>query len=234
MNINHITFSPEVSTLCLYFHGCNFECKACIRKKTLKDVHLHKISSEIRNNNINLEEVINKIRTLEPKKIIFLGGEPSIDPELPSLLAESKALDCYNIILTNGFRLPELKNIDEMQISIKAITYSLHTDFTGKSNKTVLKNFVKVYNSGIRLRAESIFIPDYIDYVEISKIAEFIAGVDKNIPYRIDGYVKVADLYRKPSPEEVEKAADIARTYLRNVSCLRGDEKLRSEVVEVL
>ncbi len=131
MNINHITFSPEVSTLCLYFHGCNFKCKACIRKKTLKDVHLHKISSEIRNNNINLEEVINKIRTL-------------------------------------------------------------------------------------------------------SKIAEFIAGVDENIPYRIDGYVKVADLYRKPSPKEVEKAAAIARNYLRNVTCLRGDEKLCSQVVEIL
>ncbi|MBU4373354.1 MAG: hypothetical protein KJ714_02710 [Euryarchaeota archaeon] len=61
-----------------------------------------------------------------------------------------------------------------------------------------------------------------------------MASVDKRIPYRIDRYVKVFDLYRKPSPIEVEKAADIARTYLRNVSCLRGDEKLRSEVVEVL
>ena len=166
MNINHITFFPEASTLCLYFHGCNFKCKACIRKKTLKDVHLHKIS-KIKNKNISLEEVVSKIKILEPKKIIFLGGEPSIDPELPDLLAEIKALGCFNVVLTNGFRLPELENIDEMQVSIKAITNSLHKDFTGKSNKTVLKNFVKVYNSGTRLRAESIFIPEYIDYVRL-------------------------------------------------------------------
>ena len=39
---------------------------------------------------LDLEEVIDNLRNLEVEKVVFMGGEPTIDPEL------------YNILLTNG------------------------------------------------------------------------------------------------------------------------------------
>ena len=132
-------------------------------------------------------------------------------------------------------RLPSLKDIDEVVFSIKAATDSLHRYYTGKSNKTALQNFVKLNESGISLRAESIFIPEYIDHLEIENIAKFIAGVNQNIPYRIDAYLPIGNNpWRRPAIEEMEAAVSVARQYLTEVSCLTGNEKLKHEVIRIV
>ena len=97
-----------------------------------------------------------------------------------------------------------------------------------------LRNFVRLNQSGVRLRAESIFIPEYIDFLEIENIARFIGGVNKAIPYRIDAYIPVGDSpWRRPTPEEVEQAATVAKRHLLNVSHLTGNEDLKFEVLRI-
>jgi len=226
MNIYHITYAPTTKTVCLYFWGCNFDCRGCIRKKDLRDIHL----------NHNLKEVIDNLRNLEIEKVVFMGGEPTIDPQLQEL---AESIHCefhaYNVLLTNGFFLPSLDDVDEVCLSLKAHSNTLHKDFTGKSNKKVLENFVNLYRSGVRLRSESILIPNYIGCDEIENIARFIASVDPSIPYRIDAYNPVPETpWRAPTKEEVESAVNIARKYLRNVSCLKGEESLKYEVVSIV
>lgn len=238
MNVYHITYAPATKTVCLYFWGCNFNCRGCIRKKDLQDIHL--------NPNCHLptakpllldsKEVIDNLRNLEIEKVVFMGGEPTIDPQLQEL-AEliHDEYHTHNVLLTNGFFLPSLEDIDEVCLSIKAYTNAIHRDFTGKSNHKVLENFKRLYHSTVRLRSESILIPNYIDCEEIENIAKFIASVDPNIPYRIDAYIPVPEApWRAPMREEVESAANIARKYLRNVSCLKGDESSKYEVVRIV
>jgi len=243
MNIYHITYAPTVKTVHLHFWGCNLSCRACLRLKEIYNCHLKETREGISNKErktaetsqrfLDLEEVMEVFGGLEVRTVIFMGAEPAIDPELPQL-AESlhKKFRSYNILLTNGFKLIDLEHIDEVVFSIKAVTDSLHCHYTGKSNKKALENFVRLNQLGIRLRAESIFIPEYIDFLEIENITRFIGGVNKTIPYRIDAYIPVGDNpWRRPTPEEMEEAVSVAGRHLGNVSCLKGNEELKYEVV---
>jgi len=245
MNIYHITYAPTVKTVHLHFWGCNLSCRACLLLQEIYDCHLEETRAGIFNKErkiaetpqrfLGLEEVVEILGRLEVRTVIFMGAEPAIDPRLPQL-AESlhQEFRSYNILLTNGFKPIDLEHIDEVVFSIKAVTDSLHRDYTGKSNMKALKNFVRLNQSGVRLRAESIFIPEYIDFLEIENIARFIGGVNKAIPYRIDAYIPVGDSpWRRPTPEELEQAATVAKRHLLNVSYLTGNEALKFEVLRI-
>ena len=115
--------------------------------------------------------------------------------------------------------------MDGVKVSIKAYTDDIHRYYRGKSNKRVLKNFKRIYEEGIKLSTETVFIPGCVDVIEIRKIAEFISSVDENIPLRIDAYWPVScDDWRAPTREEVLSAVKEARKYLNNVSFIAGDE----------
>ena len=246
MNIYHITYAPRVKTIHLYFWGCNLSCRACLLLKEIYDRHLEKTKDSIFNKEsksaetpqrfLGLEEVMRILERLEVRTIYFMGGEAAIDRQLPQLAeALHQEFRSYNILLTNGFKLIDLEPIDEVVFSIKAVTDGLHRHFTGKSNKKALNNFVRLNQSDIRLRAESIFIPEYIDYTEIENIARFIAEVNRAIPYKIDAYIPVGDNpWRRPTPEEVEEAVTVAKRHLLNVSHLTGHEDLKFEVLRIL
>jgi pyruvate-formate lyase-activating enzyme len=246
MNIYHITYAPSPKNICLHFWGCNLNCRACLCRKEIYDCHLEEtretLFSQLEREApqrphrfLEIEEVIEILSGIDVEEVIFMGAEATLDPQLPELARElHKRFHSHNILLTNGVKLPSMDDIDEVVFSIKARTDSLHRHYTGKSNKEILENFVALYQTGIKLRTESIFIPEYIDCPEIESIARFIAGVDRNIPYRIDAYLPIGDNpWRRPRLEEVEKAVEVAKKHLANVSCLRGDEKLRYEVVRV-
>jgi pyruvate formate lyase activating enzyme len=245
MNVYHIAYAPKAKIVHLHFWGCNLSCRACLLLKEIYDCHIEEIRSSIFAEEkktegaprkfLGLEKVMEILGKLEVASVIFMGGEPAIDPGLPQLAeALHKKFKSHNILLTNGFKIIDLEHIDEVVFSIKAVTDSLHRDYTGKSNKKALNNFVRLNQSGIRLRTESIFIPEYIDHLEIENIARFIGRVNRNIPYRIDAYIPVGDSpWRRPTTEEMEEAVTTAERYLANVSCLKGNEELRHEVVRI-
>jgi pyruvate formate lyase activating enzyme len=246
MNVYHISHVPTTKTAHLFFWGCNMSCRGCVLKEEIYDWHMEETrqarlektgeSPQSPQRFLKLEEVTEILRGLEVGKVIFLGGEPTIDPELPRLARLlHQELQAYNILLTNGLELPPLDDIDEVCFSIKAYTDSLHYHYTGTSNQGALQNFIAInQKSGIKLRAESVLIPEYIDCPEVEKIAQFIAGVDRNIPYRIDGYIPVGDNpWRRPTVEEVEKAVSVARRYLSEVSSLHRGKEPTVEVERV-
>ena len=79
----------------------------------------------------------------------------------------------------------------------------------------------------ITLRAESVFIPGYIGFCETEKIAEFIASVDNDIPYRIDAYFESGDNpWIRPTPEEMEDAIELAKKHLTTVSCTQQTKRV--------
>ena len=245
MNVYHITYAPMVRTIYLHFWGCNLSCRACLLKKELYDCHLAETRDSIFNRTekrprmpesfLDLPEVMQILEKLDISQVVFMGAEPTLDPQLPQLAeALHREFASHNVLLTNGFNLIDLRHIDEVVFSLKARTNTLHRHYTGKSNKKALENFIKLHQSGTKLRTESIFVPEYIDYTETENIAKFIAKVDKSIPHRIDAYIPIGDNpWRRPTPQEIEKAASIARKYLLNVSCLTGNEDLKYEVVRV-
>jgi len=245
MNVYHITYGPATKIVQLHFWGCNLGCRSCLLKREIYDCHLAETKDRIfrRQNESNktpdkflsMEEVMQWLNKLEVGEVIFMGAEPALDPQLPILAKKlHRKFSSHNVLLTNGFQLTDLNDIDEVVFSIKAYNDTIHRDYTGVSNKKALKNFVTLYKSGIKLRTESVFIPEYIDGPEIENIARFIAGIDRSIPYRIDAYIPIGDNpWRRPTPQETENAASLARQHLTNVSYLTGNEDLKYEVVRI-
>jgi pyruvate-formate lyase-activating enzyme len=235
MNVYHITYASKTKTANIHFYGCNFNCLGCIRKKSMYDIHTE-MTSQGKIHLLSLDEVLKILEALDTKKAILLGGEPTIDPELSILTEKLHANGVYNVLLTNGHELAGelLENTDKICVSIKAYSDELHRKFTGKSNKNALTNFKKIYEFGVSLSSESIYIPGLIELEEIKKIAQFISSIDPNIPYHIDAYIPVNDLWRAPTPQEIKKAVKEAGKYLKNVTCLCGTERLKYKVFKVV
>jgi len=237
MKVYHITYEPTFGSVDIHiWTKCNLNCRACYTHYEKLDFGLFDdpislIATKSRESPptdfLSLAEVIALLKRLEITQVIFMGTEPALDPELPALAkALHNEFHCYNVILTNGLKLIDLEHIDEVIFSIKAYSDDLHRDYTGKSNKKILKNFVAIHSSGRRLQAETVLIPDYIGADEVERIALFIASVDRNIPLRIDAYFPVNDNpWRAATTEEVEESAKLAKKHLNKVSCLTLDLK---------
>jgi pyruvate formate lyase activating enzyme len=231
-----MTYSREHSVGCLYFWGCNLRCKVCLLKKEAFDCHLPETrlriydpsyKSEHPTRFLTLRELMLLLDPLSLKQIVLMGAEPVCDPMLPRILASLKQLkDCSFVLLTNGRKSPPLSMVDEIIFSIKAITPALHRDYTGVDNKVILQNFTQIAASKfVSLHVETVFIPYYVDEDEVLRIADFIASIDPEIPFRIDAYLPIQGLpWRAPQAHEIKSLAEKVRRVLPNTSCLYGNE----------
>jgi pyruvate-formate lyase-activating enzyme len=237
MGVYQITYTPELKEICLYFDGrCNFSCHGCITNWHPADCHIEE-PRQTKNRTLNKKEVTSYLKPLSFKRAIFLGKEPAEDADfLPLAKILKKDFSTYNILLTNGYQFVEDMAIDEVCVSIKAISKELFKDFTGKGNpERILKNFKRYVNTpALKVRAESIFIPGYIDKDEIEKIAKFIAKVDSSIPHRIDAYIpQHEDKFKRPTEKEIKSAKVVAENYLKNVSILHYGAKVKYKVERI-
>ncbi|MEM3150854.1 MAG: radical SAM protein [Candidatus Nezhaarchaeales archaeon] len=223
-NVYHISFHTAHRLAVLFFFGCNFACRGCLRRAEPFDCHLPEGEKPRKPYlaTLTLNEVVNALREVKPEVVVFEGWEPTLDPNLPEIsVTLKKELGVKNHLLTNGYLLPKLDGLDEVKVSLKAFSEDLHREYTGRSNRRVLRNFERLYGSGVRLSAETVLIPGYVDKAEIGRIAEFIASVDDEIPLRIDPYWPVASQeWRAPTVEELKEAVEEAKNHLVNVSFL--------------
>ncbi|MGZ6236066.1 MAG: radical SAM protein [Syntrophales bacterium] len=234
-NVYHITYSKQHSVGCLYFWGCNLRCKLCLLKKEAFDCHLPETrlriydpsyESERPTRFLTLRKLMLLLDPLSLKQIVLMGAEPVCDPILPPILASLKqSKDCSFVLLTNGRKFPPLSMVDDVIFSIKAVTPALHRDYTGVDNKITLRNFTKIAAAkSVSLHVETVFIPDYVDDDEVLRIADFVASVDPEIPFRIDAYLPIQGLpWRAPQAREIQSLAEKVRYILPNTSCLYGD-----------
>ncbi len=236
--VYHITFHSAFSSACLFFDGCNFSCKGCLRRIYPYDCHLgQNYPKEVKIRFLSVEEIINLLSKVTPEEIIFEGWEPTMDKNLKEIAkAIKKEIGSYTLLLTNGYLFPPFDAFDEIKISIKAYNEKIHEEYTGMSNKNVLANFKKTYEeTSAKISAETVLIPEYVDAMEIKKIADFIASVDENIPLRIDSYWSIASReWQAPTKEEMYAAVKEAKKYLKNVYFLAGDESIKGEVIKVI
>jgi pyruvate formate lyase activating enzyme len=247
-SLYHITWSEQYGICCLYFWGCNLRCRICLLKKEVLDCHLPETRLRIYDpahanpepqQFLPLEGIFEILKPLPIKKVFLMGAGPLCEPSLPRIL-EFLRLEktCAVSLLTNGKLRPPVHLLDEVIFSLKAITPSLHRDYTGVSNRGILRHFSELAGlSRIRLHTETVFIPDYVDQSEIMKIAAFIASVKPDTPFRIDAYLPVpGQPWRTPGIEELEELKERARGLLPNTTSFHGKEggePLAYEVVRI-
>jgi pyruvate-formate lyase-activating enzyme len=245
-NIYHIARFTHDDSIYVHFQGCNFQCKGCLLKQTIWDCHLTndvqlklQAIKDVRLLSLNEFETI--VKALDVKRAVLGGGEPTLDPQLPDIIDLLDDLDIETHLLTNGHILNGklVKKIDDAGLSstcmsIKAYNDDIHRFYTGQTNKSVLDNFKLLAKTQIILMVESVLIPGLIDSDEIERIARFIASVNDSIPFRIDGFIPIHDVpWRRPSPEEVLTATQIAKTHLKNVYYIHSGTEQKGQVISV-
>jgi pyruvate formate lyase activating enzyme len=170
--------------------------------------------------------------------ICFFGGDPS--PQMPHALETSRiALEKAKGILricweSNGSMAIgsmrkaaalSLESGGTIKFDLKAWNENLHTALCSISNKQTLKNFEWLAEYGKQrqdppfLTASTLLIPGYVGVEEIEKIAQFIAGLDPDIPYSLLAFYPqfyMNDLPTTSKKEAVECMLS-ARKYLKRV-----------------
>lgn len=228
MGFCKVTFNDHggISRASIYNAGCNFRCLGCAYKLRGREESKPDLEDT---------KLFEMLRSLKPKRVHFLGGEPTSNCKLAAFakFAHEELGAVTKIGHSNGSgRIPD--HIDEASISIKAYDDSLHRYYTGVPNKKVLDNFHDAFNRGIGLQASTVLIPGLIDLDEIERISAYIALIDEHIPFHITGYLPVPGTpWRSPTFDEMEAAAGAARAHLKNVvfRSLKSGEfaKIRTE-----
>lgn len=176
---------------------------------------------------LDLDQVLDRLDELNPRRIYLTGEEATLDPNYAAITkAFHEQFNSENVLYTNGFKMPSMDDTDSVEVGIKAITEELHQWYTGRSAEPVKNNFIRYARSGVRLTAASILIPGLVEIAEIERIAQFIAGIDRNIPYYVLPYFPAGEnKWRKTKPEEVAEAVERVSRYLTNVSGCQGVKK---------
>lgn len=192
---------PEIGyyNLAIFLYGCNFDCLYCQNAS-------HKQLEEAPR--CSAETLVSM--TLESKQIscwCFFGGSP--EPQLPFALSASKAvLDskpenrilrvCFewngagNKVLVERAAELALRSGGNIKFDLKCGTDSLSKALSGVSNRRSFENFEMLFNKYGRQRPElplltatTLLVPGYVDVLEVEKIATFLAGLDREIPYSL-------------------------------------------------
>ncbi|XUX00543.1 MAG: radical SAM protein [Dehalogenimonas sp.] len=235
LRVYHVVYEPSFRSIIFHHWAeCNLKCLGCYCKVEKLDFSLlPDWQMRLATNPpetppeklLSLNETDALTEGLDIDRAVFIGVEPSLDPGMPLLAKKVKTRhQAYNILFTNGVALPDLSNLDEVIMSLKAVTPAIYKSYTGADNRRSLVNFRKIYEMGKKLQAEITLIPGVIEADEIEKVAEFISSIDDNIPLRITGFIQLAgQAFRAPTGAEVEAAAVLAKKHLKTVNYLSGE-----------
>ena len=220
------TPGPEYGfyNLAVFYRGCNYSCLFC------QNWHHRPTVSEAKY--LSAEELAGKVSE-KVSCICFFGGDPS--PQLPHSIAVSRlAVDkaerekrilrvCWET--NGGMARPLLKTILKIALKtggivkfdLKFYSDSLNIALCGVSNKITLANFkyaaemFKQRPQPPLIVASTPLIPGYTSTQEIKKIAELIANVNPNIPYRLLAFTPHFQMTDLPSTSR-QHALDCLKT----------------------
>ena len=163
--------------------------------------------------------------------VCYFGGDPA--SQMPHALAASRLLAERGVVVcweTNGTAHPRLmgRALDLslatggcVKFDLKAHDENLQRTLTGASNSRTLENFARAAArfderpTPPPVVASTLLVPGYVDAEEVSRIARFVAGLDRRIPYVLLGFAPhffFPDLPRTSvrHAEEAEAAARAA------------------------
>jgi pyruvate formate lyase activating enzyme len=228
--------------LAVFYQACSFNCLFCQNWHFRREVYSkRKTTAE------QLADCVDDRTTC----VCYFGGDPT--PQIHHAIEASKiALEkskskilriCWE---TNGAMNPvflekmadlSLKSGGCIKFDLKTFDENLNIALCGVTNKRTLQNFemlsklAKTRPDPPFLIASTLLVPGYIDKEEVSKIANFIAGLDKDIPYALLGfhpqfYMTDLPATSKRHAEECKLAAEkegLTNVRIGNVHLLGND-----------
>jgi pyruvate formate lyase activating enzyme len=206
-------FLPGTKSYSIATLGCNFHCKFCQNAEISQPI-------EIFGKNLSPKQIVDAAIDNECKSIAYTYTEPTIFYEYAYDIAkQANKKGLKNIFVTNGYINPTpLKEIspylDAANIDLKSFSDSFYKKMIGARLQPVLDAIKLYYELGIFLEITTLVIPGKNDSTNnLKQIAEFIASIDKDIPWhvsRFHPYYQLTDT--KPTPmKTLEKAVKIGK-----------------------
>lgn len=198
--------------------GCNFHCLFCqnwdISQVRLKD------ESEVIGEDLSPKDAVKYCLENDIPSIAYTYNEPAIFFEYAydtAKLAHKHGIK--NVFVSNGYESKEaLKKIhpylDAINIDLKGFTKEFYQDVCSAKLEPVLENIKRTYEMGIWLEVTTLVIPGKNDSdEELTKIAEYIAGVSKEIPWHVTAFYPQYKMMDTPptSSEALERAYKIGK-----------------------
>ena len=207
-------FLPGSTSLSIATIGCNFRCSFCqnweISQESIRDGAGGEMKTEVNPQDIVKEALKNKCQSIS-----YTYTEPTIFFEYAldtAKLAKKEGL--YNNFVTNGYMTKEaLKTIrpylDAVNVDLKFFKNNSYQKICSGSLEPVLDSIRLMHELGIWVEVTTLVVPGENDTEEeLSGIANFIASIDKNIPWHISRFhpdYKFRD--RSATPETTLKKA---------------------------
>lgn len=206
-------FLPASQSFSIATIGCNFRCGFCqnweISQGTFRDASFS-AGEEFLPPDIVKAAVRNNC-----KSISYTYTEPTIFFEYAldtARLAKEQGL--YNNFVTNGYMtreaLEEIKPyLDAANVDLKFFKEDSYKNICRASLQPVLDSIRAMRELGVWVEITTLVIPGENDSrKELGDIAEFVAGVDKNIPWHISRFhPDYRFTSQPPTPEAVLKQA---------------------------
>ncbi len=186
-------FLPGSKSYSIATPGCNFRCSFCQNWQ----ISQHRLDSEFYYSGIEMspEDIVTAAKQNNCKSIAYTYTEPTIFFEYAYDTAKKAHKEkLSNVFVTNGYMTPEMIEtitpyLDAVNIDLKSFRDEFYKTICGAHLEPVINTIKKMHENNIWIEITTLVVPEQNDSrKELSDIAEFIASVDKNIPWHISRF----------------------------------------------
>jgi len=223
-------FLPGSRSYSIATVGCNFKCGFCqnwqISQTSTKDGYTHS------RREAQPAKVVEEARKHACRSISYTYTEPTIFFEYAfdtAKLAHEAGL--YNVFLTNGYMTRQALEmirpyLDAANVDLKSFSDDSYRKNCKARLQPVLDTIAAMKSLGVWVEVTTLVIPGENDSDdELKKIAEFLAGVDRMIPWHISRFHpdyeftdhKATPLETLHKAKEIGQQAGLNFIYLGNV-----------------
>jgi len=215
-------FLPGSKAFSIGTVGCNFRCDFCQNF----DISQASKQGTIIGEEVTPDKIVEEAIKTRCKSIAYTYNEPAIFIEFVKDVAKlAKEKGLKNVLVTNGYLSKESfdyikEYIDAANIDLKSFKEEFYEKYCGAKLKPVLDTIKRFYDAGIHIELTTLIVPGLNDSEkELTKIAKFIASVDKKIPWHISRFFPMYKMLDKQvTPiDTLQRAFKIGEKHLKNV-----------------
>ena len=186
-------FLPGTMSYSIATVGCNFKCGFCqnwqISQASMRDGG---VTSKC---TLMPEQIVEETKKNNCSSVSYTYTEPTIFFEYAYDTARlTKQAGLYNVFVTNGYMTRQALDmikpyLDAANVDLKSFSESYYKKNCKAHLQPVLDTITSMKELGIWLEVTTLVIPGENDSdEELSQIAEFLARVDKDIPWHISRF----------------------------------------------
>jgi pyruvate formate lyase activating enzyme len=213
-------FHPATRSFSVATLGCNFQCEFCQNWDISQYGRNPAITDPGLRQQISPQAIVDKAVESGCESISYTYSEPTIFFEYArdiAMIARPHGIE--NVFVTNGYMsreaLAEAKDwLSAANVDLKAFKKETYKKVMGASLDGVLDSIREMKRLGIWIEITTLVVPGMNDSrAELTDIANFIAGVGKDIPWHISRFhpqYKMTDRPATPA-KTIEAAYEIGR-----------------------